>query len=440
MKGFKYNVFLKVFVIVVIGMLLLIPAAMIKGLVTEREGRQQDAIWEVSGKWGGAQTLAGPIVTVPYTKYFRTYSKKDSTEKISSRREYIHFLPTELIVEGELMPEKRYRGIYEIVVYNSNVTLKGSFDDISFADFDIPKKDIHFDKAFVSIGITDLRGIEEQVALSWNGQEHSFNPGTVTNDVIGSGINSPVEILPNDSTSYDFTVTLDLKGSQYMRFVPMGEVTDVTMNSQWPNPSFDGAFLPDDREVSESGFSAHWNVLHLNRNFPQSWIGTMANTSESAFGVDLLLPVDSYQKTTRAIKYAVLFIGLTFLVFFFSEVLKHVFIHPVQYILVGIALVVFYTLLLSISEYIAFNNAFIISAIATLVLIAGYVRAILKSNTLTGLISGILFILYAFIFVIIQLQDYALLIGSIGIFIILALVMYFSRKIDWYDIRMEERP
>ena len=221
-------------------------------------------------------------------------------------------------------------------------------------------------------------------------------------------------------------------------FTPVGKVTDVAVSSSWKNPSFNGAFLPDNRKISASGFTANWNILHLNRNFPQSWIGTNYNLENASFGIDLILPVDNYQKSYRSIRYAILFIGFTFLVFFFIEILNKIFIHPIQYILVGIALIIFYTLLLSISEHLAFNISFILAASASLLLIGGYVKAILKSNQLTYLIIGILFILYSFIFVIIQLQDFALLIGSIGIFIILGLVMYFSRKIDWYNINMAE--
>jgi inner membrane protein len=177
----------------------------------------------------------------------------------------------------------------------------------------------------------------------------------------------------------------------------------------------------------------------LNRNYPQAWTGSKFSLNESAFGINLLLPVDNYQKSYRAIRYAILFIGFTFMVFFFIEVLNRYFIHPVQYILVGIALVIFFILLISISEQLNFNSAYIISAIATLLLIAGYIKAILKSTKLTFLISGILLILYSFIFIIIQLQDLSLLIGSIGIFIVLGLVMYFSRKIDWDNIVITEK-
>jgi inner membrane protein len=257
--------------------------------------------------------------------------------------------------------------------------------------------------------------------------------------VVESGMNASLKSNLNDSLQYDFKLKLELKGSQLLYFTPVGKITDITISSPWENPSFKGAFLPDAREVNEKGFKANWNVLHLNRNYPQTWIGSHYSLAESAFGIDLLLPVDSYQKSYRSIQYAILFIGFTFLVFFFIEVLNKLFIHPVQYILVGVALVVFYTLLLSISEHIKYNTAFIISAIATLALIGGYVRAILKSGKLSMLIVGILSILYAFIFVIIQLQDYALLIGSIGLFVILGLLMYFSRKIDWYGLDLKEK-
>jgi len=238
---------------------------------------------------------------------------------------------------------------------------------------------------------------------------------------------------------YNFTLSLDLKGSQLLYFTPVGKVTDIALTSEWSNPSFNGAFLPDSREVNEKGFVAKWNVLHLNRNFPQSWTNNRHTIYNSSFGIDLLLPVDNYQKSYRSVRYAILFIGLTFLIFFFIEVLHKVFIHPIQYILVGVALIVFYTLLLSISEHLHYNFAFIISAIATLLLIAGYVRAILRSGSFTMLISGILTVLYTFIFVIIQLQDYALLIGSVGLFIIVGLVMYFSRKIDWYSLNLNDK-
>jgi len=434
----KNNIFFKIGIIAFIALLLLIPTGMIKNLIREREATQREAIREVSSKWAGEQTLSGPFVTIPYYKYVKRYSEKDSVNKIVKVRDYLHFLPSQLNINGEIVPETRHRGIYEIVVYNSELKISGSFNNINLSGLDIPLKDIQFDRASISLGISDLRGVENQIVLNWNQDQNLFNPGTISRDIIEKGINAPISVSENDSLVYDFTMKLDLKGSQKLYFIPVGKVTDITIKSDWNNPSFNGAFLPDTSIVDNSGFRANWNILHLNRNFPQQWIGINRNIGSAAFGINLLLPVDSYQKSTRSIKYAILFIAFTFMVFFFVEVLNKVFIHPVQYILVGLALVVFYTLLLSISEYLMFNWAFVVSAIATLLLIIGYIKAILKSNMVTFLIGSILTILYTFIFVIIQLQDYALLIGSIGIFLILALLMYFSRKIDWYNINMDD--
>jgi inner membrane protein len=434
MKTLKTNIYFKVGTIVVITLLLLIPTSMIKDLITDRESTQSEAIREVSSKWAEAQTISGPFISIPYYRYIKEFSKKDSTEKIVQVKEYLHVMPTQLNIAGRINPEKRYRGIYEIVVYNSKLTMSGAFNKIDIAALDIDPKNILFDKAEFIMGINDLRGIEDQVILQWNNKKVSFNPGVSSNDVVNSGINALINLTPSDSSSYTFNLSLDLKGSQQLYFTPVGKVTDINLSSEWPTPSFNGSFLPDKREVTDRGFKANWNVLHLNRNYPQIWDNNRYSISESSFGIDLLVPVDNYQKSYRSIRYAILFIGFTFLVFFFIEVLNKIFIHPIQYILVGISLIVFYTLLLSISEHLNYNLAFIISAIATLLLIAGYVRAILKSGKLTVLLVGILTVLYAFIFVIIQLEDYALLIGSIGIFIILGLTMYFSRKIDWYNL------
>ena len=438
MKSLKTNIYFKIATIFFIGLILLIPTSMIESLIFERENTQKIAIDEVSSKWANEQTISGPFISIPYFKYIKEFSKKDSTSKIIQLKEYIHILPSELKINGIINPEQRNRGIYEIVVYNSKINIVGKFNNLNLAEYDILKKNILYDKAHLSLGVDDLRGIEKQINLNWNDKIFSFNPGVISNDIVKSGINSAIRISPKDSSNYSFSFDLDLKGSQLLYFTPVGKITDVSISSTWKNPSFNGSYLPDTRTISEKGFNANWNVLHLNRNYPQSWIGSKYSIENSSFGIDLILPVDNYQKTYRSIRYAILFIGFTFLVFFFIEVLNKKFIHPIQYILVGIALIVFYTLLLSISEHLQFNIAFIVSAIATLLLIAGYIKAILKSNQLTYLIISILFILYTFIFIIIQLQDFALLIGSIGIFIILGLVMYFSRKIDWYNLNLKE--
>jgi len=438
MSAFKNNIYLKVGIIVIVTLLLLIPSSMIKSLINEREYSHNEAINEVSNKWAGSQTLSGPFISIPYYRYSRQYSTKDSTEKIVKLKEYLHFLPDMLEIDVKIEPEKRYRGIYEVVVYNSVISVKGKFNRINYKEFEIPIKDLILDKAFLSYGISDMRGIEELINLNLNGNNSQFNPGTISFDIIDSGINTPVYSSINDSTGYSFEFRIKLKGSQQLYFIPVGKETNVKTESEWKNPSFNGAFLPDKRQVDDKGSMANWNILHLNRNFPQSFAGALNTMQESSFGIDLLVPVDNYQKTTRCAKYSLMFIAITFLVFFFVEILNKKFIHPIQYILVGLSLIVFFALLLSISEYLNFNLAYLIASLASLLLIACYVKAILQSSKLSLLISSILAILFIFIFIILQLEDYALLIGSIFIFLILAVTMYLSRKIDWYSLKMGE--
>ncbi|HEY4650785.1 MAG TPA: cell envelope integrity protein CreD [Pontibacter sp.] len=426
-------VVVKASVIFILVLLLLIPSTMIQGLIQEREMRKEEAIREISAKWGERQTITGPVLTIPYLEFYR-----DSSKVVRQVTRYMHFLPDELTVNGQLFPEKRYRGIYEVVVYNSDVKLSGNFPPINFSNLGIPQENLRLQDAFLSVGITDLRGIKEQITLNWNNQKYSFNPGVASSDVLASGINSPVQ-LTNTGTNapYTFSLSLHLKGSEFLYFVPVGKETNVQVGSKWQNPSFDGAFLPDQRQVDQDGFTASWKVLHLNRNFPQQWKGASYDVGSAAFGVNLLLPVDSYQKSMRSVKYAILFIGLTFLIFFFIELLHKRSVHPFQYVLIGLALCIFYTLLVSISEYTNFNIAYLIASLMTIGLVTVYTYSVFSSRKLAALVGGTLVILYAYIFIIIQLQDFALLMGSLGLFLILALVMYYSRKVDWYNLGLK---
>ncbi|HTI08984.1 MAG TPA: cell envelope integrity protein CreD, partial [Puia sp.] len=229
----------------------------------------------------------------------------------------------------------------------------------------------------------------------------------------------------------EFSTTVKLKGSGNLLFVPVGKETRAEAASSWADPSFTGSFLPDVRTVKDSGFVADWRVLYLNRNYPQQWKEGVYELTKAAFGVSLIVPVDTYQQTTRSVKYAILIILLTFTAFFLIEWIYARAIHSLQYVLVGFALCLFYTLLLSFAEYIGFNQAYLIAALATIVLIAWYVRSILRSSKMSLFVGLLLALQYGFIFTLIQLQDYALLMGSIGLFLTLAVVMYFSRKIKW---------
>ncbi len=429
---FKRNALIfKAMIIAFLVIILMIPTSMIRSLIWEREGRQNQVIEEVSSKWGNEQTICGPIVTIPYYPYHKTVTP--GTEGLTKK--YAHFLPDHLIINGEVFPETRHRSIFEVVLYNSQLNISGDFSSINFEPFNIEEANILYDEAFISLGISDLRGVEKQLNMEWNDETYLFNAGIPVSEVIKSGIHTPINLNNAEKNTYNFSCNLFLKGSQRLFFVPVGKETETQLTAQWENPSFNGDFLPDQYEITHDGFSANWNVLHLNRNFPQSWLGGKQGLYNSAFGVNLLMSIDGYQKTMRSVKYAILFIGLTFLVFFFMEVLNRASVHPLQYILIGLALVLFYSLLLSISEYLDFNIAYLIASFMTIGLVSLYTQSIFKSLKLSGMMLSILVILYGFIFTTIQVQDYALLMGSLGLFLILAITMYFSKRIDWHQIR-----
>jgi inner membrane protein len=430
----KNSITIKLISIGILILIMLIPTTMIESLIQERQNTMDNAVAEVSSKWGNAQIITGPVLTVPYKAY-----KKAEDGKIIEVTDYAHFLPEKLNINGNLTPEMRYRGIYEVVVYNSKLSFNGNFISPNLRDWNIPENQIIWKDAFIGLGIPDMRGIEQKIILKWNEQSLFFNPGIDSKDIMESGVSVKVPLAISDTVKiYNFSFNLSLNGSADLDFIPLGKETNVQLQSSWSSPSFDGAFLPDKREVNDKGFKATWNILHLNRNYPQQWRNAEFKVDQSFFGVKLLVPVDEYQKTTRSAKYAVMLIALTFLLFFFSEVLNKKRIHPVQYLLVGIALCIFYSLLLALSEHINFNLSYLISSIAVIALITVYSLSIFKNKRMSGLMCMILIILYAFVFTILQLEDYALLMGSIGLFIVLAVIMSLSRRINWYSPNSEE--
>jgi inner membrane protein len=414
-------------------LLLLIPVNMVESLIREREYRKEDAVKEVSGKWGNEQIVAGPVLTVPYLEYNKQYNNDTKEYILVPTRRYAHFLPEALNVDGEISPEIRYRGIYKVVVYKAALKITGAFNRPNFAEWKVSDNDVLWGESFVSLGLTDLRGIQQNVDLGWNNQTYSFNPGVETNEVITTGISA---MLPIDTSkgSNKYSLSLNFNGSSLLEFLPLGKTTTVNITSPWATPSFDGAFLPDERDITDNGFTAMWDVLHLNRPYPQSFRGAAAGLEGSAFGVKLILPVDEYQKSMRSAKYAVMFIVLTFIIIFFVQIMYKVRVHPIQYIIVGLALCVFYTLLIGLSEYIPFAYSYLISSVGIITLITLYSQTIFHVKRITALIGLLLTVLYLFIFTIVQMEDFALLMGSIGLFIVLATIMYLSRKINWYNI------
>lgn len=422
----RFGSSLKGIVIFFLMLALLIPTSMVESLIYEREGRQGEAINEVSSKWGLRQTISGPILALPYEQILRSTDGKETYKETK----YAYFLPDALKVNGLVNPEKRHRGIFDVVLYGSRLTLEGAFSQPALQKMIPDGASVLWDKAVLVLGIPDLRGLEDQVSLQWDNQPSMFDPGIPVSGLAESGIHVPVSLQSGET--HPFKIELALKGSGTLFFTPVGKVTEVKITSPWADPSFTGAFLPDEKTVSTAGFEASWKVLNLNRNYPQQWTSEQnIGFGDSAFGVDFLLPVDNYQKSTRSVKYAILFIGLTFLTVFFIEMGQSRRVHPFQYALIGLALVIFYTLLVSISEHLSFNLSYLIAALMTIGLTGLYARSLFQSTRMALFIIGTLTVLYGFLFVVLQQQDYALLIGSLGLFAILAVVMYVSRRINW---------
>lgn len=423
----RNRIMFKSFLIGILVLLLLIPTFFIQSLIDERAGRQQEAVTEVSSKWANAQTITGPVISIPYL-----YAVKDDKGNTMKERSQLYFLPAKLDIQSKVEPQERHRGIYKVIVYSTELQLKGRFSAFNIKDLNVAAEDVLWNEAAVFFDVSDVRGLKEEVSLHWQDSVVELSPAKFSNEQFKSSLSGALPLNESMiSNGADFSLTLNLKGSENLQFVPVGKETSVKMQSNWANPSFNGKYLPDERVVNDSGFSASWKVLYLNRTYPQQWKDGKYDLSSSAFGADLLVPVDAYQKSNRSIKYAILCIVLTFTAFFLIELIYDKRIHSLQYALVGFALCIFYTLLLSISEYIFFNAAYLIAAAATIILITLYVKSILQSAKMAVFIATVLSVMYGFMIVLIQSQDFALLMGSVGLFITIALVMYFSRKIKW---------
>ena len=428
-KSINWQITLKVFIIGAIAIALLIPKFMILGLIQERQKTAEVTTHEVMQKWSLAQIVRGPVLSVPYIE--RTFNKdgKEITENI--RKCYL--LPKTLNIKGEVFPQERKRSIYETVVYESDVNISGQFDISDFNSLKIPSDNVLWEKAKILVAISDLRGINDRITFTWNDSTFAFTPG-MENPLVGrNGISLPIQSLSMEDFPGNFHFTLNLKGSESLNFAPLGETTEVTLHSKWNDPGFVGNFLPAEHNINKDGFTARWKVLNFNRNFPQEWKNDEYRVTEADFGVKLVTVADHYQKSSRSAKYGILIILFVFLSFFLNEIITKQKVHPFQYILVGFSILIFYLLLLSISEQLGFNLAYLLSAVAVIIMVLFYSRTFLKKWSNSIIQTLILTFSFGFIFVLMQLETYALLVGSIGLFVVLALTMFFTRKINWYN-------
>ncbi|MEZ5577138.1 MAG: cell envelope integrity protein CreD [Candidatus Competibacteraceae bacterium] len=433
--------FVKMVLVFLVTVVLATGLSQIDYLVRERTQRRDQVVAGIAAATARDQTLVGPLLVIPYTRIVKTQkpSEKDDNKMIEVEKRYadwLYLLPAELDVQANLNTEQIRRGLYHAVVFSGAVSLKGRFVADGALLKPGPNEQIAFGDPRLIVGIGDPRGILRAPALAWAGQRLEFLPGTAE-EKMPNGIQAHIGGLnPQEPWSAEFELTFDLRGTQSFDVAPVGDTTRIGVRGNWPHPSFYGQFLPESRQVSDAGFSAAWSTTRLATNMLHQLFEHLRNNRplDTLIGVRFVDPTDSYTQTDRAIKYGLLFIGLTFAAFFLFEILKRLAIHPFQYGLAGTALVLFYLLLLSLSEHVGFGIAYAIATAGCVALLAYYLSHVLDSlgwglgfGALIGAVFGILYVL-------ISLEDLALLAGSVTLFGALALVMTLTRKVDWYQL------
>lgn len=438
----KRPLLFKSIIIGLLMVLLLIPLGMIGDSIDERQAYSNSVVEEIARSSSYSQTLVGPVLVVPYTKTERYWVLNEKKAKVREERQVmgqLHFLPEILRLDGQLKTELRQRGIYTAHLYHADNKIDGVF--LLPANYGITEDltDYQFELPFISLGISDIRGIENSLKLNWGDEVFIAEPGSRLK-TLGNGVHVK---LPNENKEearkMPFSLQLMLQGTGQLSVSPLGKETHVSLHSDWPHPSFTGNFLPVERSISAKGFSARWQTSFFSTNMEELFadcisLNNCQGFSEVSLGVNLIDPINFYVKSDRAIKYALLFIALTFAGFFLFEILKRLQVHPVQYGLVGMALAVFYLLLLSLSEHIGFGPAYCISAVACVSLIGFYVHYVLQSiGRALGFTLG-LSCLYGLLYGLLSAEDYALLMGSLLLFTVLGVFMLLTRKVNWYAI------
>ena len=442
---------IKLLIIGFIVVILMIPAIWITILIHERNERKQSVIEEIASKWGGSQIVSGPFISVPYGEAQQTSTSDGKTETIQVKK-YLHIAPDSLTIGGKIKAVSHRRGIFDVTGYQADLDLLAVFPAVAIdapAYKDLP---LRWDEALVSFGLEDQRGMKE-LSGELNGQALLFNRAenllSITR-VPESTESKDAQYNTRDTRQIDFKLAaavpadprateirlrlrMDISGTQQLNFSSSAMKEVVSLEGDWKSPSFIGDMLPESRTVDSKGFKASWQTNDLSSGIKKLWSSDEPMLQLSSLGVNFLVMVDSYQQTTRALKYSVLFLVLTFMIFFFAEVMSRQQIHPIQYLMVGCGLLIFYLLLLSISEHIAFGWAYLIAATGVVLQVSLYCHSILRTRSFALKVGALLIFLYGFLYLLLRLQDSALLIGSISLFILLSVAMYIIRNIKWYS-------
>lgn len=431
----------KILTILGLALALMIPLGMIEGVVSERSNYRDEVKADIAQSWTGTQKFLGPILIVPYVE---SYTKKEWDKNLEAykkntyyRHKQLYLLPEQLRIRGDITTEQRTRSIYSIPVYSSDLLVEGSFDNKKLVA--LSKKmgsNVSWKRPYVSMLVSDIRGVSEQPKISWNRGEYEFTSGSAM-EHWDNGMHATLPRMSvNKNRPYHFSFRVNLKGMEKIQFAPVGKSTDVKIKANWPHPSFIGRYLPSQRSIDDAGFEASWKMSSFSSDMPRLIKACQADDCRefinNTFGVALINTVDIYHKTERSVKYAVLFISLTFIIFFLFEIMKDLRLHPLQYLLVGLSLTFFYQLLVSLSEHMLFLSAYVIAALSNVGVIGIYISEVLKSRQRALGFSLMLVLLYAMLYAILVSEDNALLMGSLLFFTILSLVMFVTRKLDWY--------
>ena len=422
----KNAIAIKLTIIAFLILLLLIPSSWIQSLITEREGYLEQMRKETSNNWSTNQTIRGPVLVIPYTL---------PADKPGMPPGNLYILPENLNINAYAKTEPFHKGVLDATVYHSKVVVSGNFLRSELNQSGIKPENLQLDKAKITFAITDLKGLKSNPVIHLPGQAINAQPTFGTGALFSNGLAGSIR-LP-DIENIPFNFTLDLNGSDNLSFLHTGKTTDVTVTSDWKSPQFSGHYLPDRHPNTAQGSLTHWSMLYYNRPFPQQWkdadtlLTSEKADSTATFGISFHQPIDQYRKTMRSTKYSTLIILLTFVSLFLTEVIRRQNIHIFNYILIGAAMVVYYTLLLSFAEHIGFYWSYLIASVSTIALIAWFTSSLMHNKSVALLFGAILSVFYGFIYTIIQLEELSLLVGSIALFIIVATLMYFSRKINW---------
>jgi len=429
---------------------LLIPISLVDSVIDERKHRRDEAVADITATWGRPQSVIGPVLIIPYRYEYKTKKEEVVDGKVTRQEvvqtavDHAYFLPSDLKIDGNIAPKTLHRGIYEAVVYSSRLNVSGTFPEPDWKALKIEEKDVLWSEAELTLAVPDLRGAKGAVTVLWGGSPLVMFPGTKVPGY-SSGAHAALGDGAVRGAKRDFSLGLDLNGSGGIQFAPLGIRNVVSLRSSWPDPKFQGAFLPADRRLSKDGFTADWDVSYYGRSYPQQSTARgggrpdASTVAGSLFGVAFLSSVDAYRNVERSTKYGILFIAMIFLAFFLFETLAALKIHPVQYVLVGLTLALFFLLLLSLSEFLPFGLSYLLAAAAAVSMTALYSGKFLGSGRRTAALAGEMVGVYGYLYVVLQLQDFSLLMGSVLLTATLAALMYLTRNVDWYAVDADFR-